>query len=494
MTIIMVAPIESLGDSLFGFGINQVTGQRVALSCVKQLPAPVVSIPAGNGDQLSMLIVQDEQSYSQLMSTVASLSASGISWSASASVSFLREQASSDTAITLTWTRVVRTQDRMVDWTKARISTEALQLLTSQGADAFIERYGTHCIIGIAYGGSFSGYARIETQSTQDKETLKTAISGSMSGFGVSGTVSADFEQAMQSAHVEITSSQDTSAVGANPIVFTSLDIDGMNNAVRSFAPSANTPLPGVSGAPIALICVSWDQFADIAGALNGDTSSIDLMAQGNTLSSLSAEYAALSYVIGTADRLQGSNAIIAAYVPLLGQIAQTANQCRTQIASLTIDQIRGYAATGTASFMQSAVLKPQIDRIAAGLGQIEVSYALDGEFGNPAPTGTVTHLMQPGGGEQTDLGSFIHARAEGSDQGDQILTLRYIFDRDANGIPFIGARLHYQDPYAPPETQQQDFGNGRVLLNQSETLTYTAAWPEYPWNKVTITLVPPTG
>lgn len=493
MTIIMVAPIEAPDAALFGFGINQVTGQRIALSCVKQLPDPAISIPAGNGEQLSMLIVEDETSYSQLMSTIASLSASGISWSASASVSFLREQASSDTAITLTWTRVVRTQDRMADWTKARISTQALQLLTSQGADAFIERYGTHCIIGIAYGGSFSGYARIETQSTQDKEVLKAAISGSMSGFGVTGTVSANFEQDMQSAQVEITSSQDTSTVGANPITFTSLDIDGMNNAVKSFAPSPNGPLPGVSGAPIALICVSWDQFADIAGALNGDTSSIDLMAQGNTLSNLSAEYAALSYVMGTADRLQSSNAIIAAYIPLLGQIAQTADQCRTQIAALTIDQIRSFVSTGTASYMQSGVLKPQVDRIAGGFGQIQVSYALDGEFGTPPPSGTVTHLMQPGGGEQTDLGSFVHARPEGNDDGDQILTLRYTFDRDPNGIPFISARLHYQDPYAPPATQQQDFGGGRVLLNQSDTLTYTAAWPEYPWNEVTITLVPPT-
>ena len=267
---IMVAPIDGADDAILGYGINQVTGERIAVSCLQNVPDPTISVPSGNGDQMTTLIVQDSESYSELMNTVANISASGVSWSASASVSYLRERANSDTSITLTWTRIVRTQDRQIDWTQAKVTPDALELLKSQGADAFLTQYGTHCIIGIAYGGSFSGYSQIQTETVSDKQQLMTAISGSVSGFGVNGSVSGSFEQDLQGSNVHFTSSQDTFVVGASPISFSGLDIAGMQSAIESFAPSPNGPLPGVSGAPVALICLSWDQFEDIYNALDG--------------------------------------------------------------------------------------------------------------------------------------------------------------------------------------------------------------------------------
>ncbi|MES2058186.1 MAG: MAC/perforin domain-containing protein [Pseudomonadota bacterium] len=491
MTMIMVAPIDAPDGALFGHGVNQLTGERIAVSCVQNLPAPVISVPSDSGDHTTTLIVQDSASYSQLMSTVANLSASGVSWSASASVSYLREQANSDTTVTLTWTRIARTQDRMVDWTSATIAPDALALLRNQGVDAFLAKYGTHCIIGIAYGGSFSGYSRIETQSVSDKEQLKASISGSVSGFGVNGSVSASFEQDLQSSNIHFTSSQDSNVVGAAPISFTGLDIAGMQNAVRAFAPSANGPLPGVSGAPVALVCVSWNEFADIATALGSNVGAIGLTTEEHALLALSSEYSALTYVAGTAASLQNSPAVIPAYGPLLARLGDTADRARTTIAQLTLQNVRDFASSGTGSYVLAATLKPQTDRIGNGYGEIQVSYSLDWAFNNASST--FTRLLQPGGGEQ-NLGGFNHYRAEGNDDGDQVLSLLYTFDRDANGVPFIGARLHFQDPYAPEATQQQDFGNGRQLLNQTAILSYTAAWPDYPWNQITITLVPPTG
>lgn len=493
MTEIKVAPIEAAEQTLLGFGINQITGERVSESCVEHLPDPVVTVPPDHGDDLHTIVVSDAQSYSELMSTAANMNASGVSWSASAAVSFLRERASGDTAVTMTWIRNIRTQDRIADWTKARISADALQLLKSEGADAFVTRYGTHCIIGIAFGASFAGYSRYETASIQEKETFKASISASASLFGTSGKVSDDFQREIQSSNVHTTASQATETVGTDGTRFDGLDINAMTNAVVAFKPS-NPNAQGISGAPIALICVSWDEFADIKAAVGGTSATINLIARGDALSLLSDEYAALTYVMGSATQLVGSNAIIPAYIPLLRQIAREADHCRQEIASLSVEEVAAFAVHGMGSFMQSDTLKHQVDRIAAGYGQIQVSYALDGAFGDPAPAKTITHLAKPGGGEQTDLGSFIHDRPQGNDRGDQILSLRYTFDYDANGVPFIGARMHYQDPYAPEDRQQLDFGAGRVLLTNGAPLSYTAAWPDYPWNQVTITLVPPTS
>ncbi|MGH6616551.1 MAC/perforin domain-containing protein [Sphingomonas sp.] len=491
MTMIMVAPIDAPDGALFGHGVNQLTGERIAVGCVLNLPAPTISVPSDSGDHTTALVVQDSASYSRLMSAVASVSASGVSWSASASVSYLREQANSDTSVTLTWNRVVRTKDRMADWTRATIAPDALDMLRTQGVDAFLAKYGTHCIVGIAYGGSFSGYSRIETQSISDKEQLKASISGSVSGFGVHGSVSASFEQDLQSSNIHYTSSQDTSVVGSTPISFTALDIDGMQNAVRSFSPSANGPLPGIDGAPIALICVSWNEFADITNTLNGDVSAIGLTTEEHALLGLSSEYAALTYAAGTAASLQNSPAIIPAYGPVLTQLGDQADSARNDIARLTLDGVRAYASTGTGSFIKAATLKSQIDRIASGYGEIQVTYALDWAFNNV--TRTFTKLALPGGGEQ-NLGGFVHYREQGNDEGDQILVLLYTYDRDANGVPFIGARMHYQNPYAPAATQQEDLSIVQQSLNQSSTRTCTAAWPAYPANYITVSLIPPTG
>ncbi|MEP7007198.1 MAG: MAC/perforin domain-containing protein [Sphingomonas bacterium] len=489
MTMIMVAPIDAPDGVLFGHGVNQLTGERLAISCLQNLPAPTISVPSDSGDHMTTLVVQDSASFSQLMSTTANLSASGVTWSASASVSYLREQANSDTSITLTWTRIVRTQDRMADWTRATIAPDALDMLRTQGVDAFLAAYGTHCIIGIAYGGSFSGYSRIETQSVSDKEQLKASISGSVSGFGVNGSVSASFEQQLQSSNIHYTSSQDTNVVGSTPISFSGLDIQGMQSAVEAFSPSANGPLPGINGAPVALICVSWNEFADIANALGGNVGAIGLTTEEHALLALSSEYSALTYVAGTAANLQNSPAIIPAYGPLLARIGDHADQARNTIAGLALPDVRAFASSGTGTYIVASALKPQVDRIGSGYGEIQVSYSLDWAFGNKS--NTFTRLQQPGGGEQ-NLGGFVHYRAQGNDQGDQILTLLYTFDRDANGIPFIGARMHFQDPYGP--NQQQDLASGQVALNQTATLSYTAAWPDFPWNYITITLVAPTG
>jgi len=212
-------------------------------------------------------------------------------------------------------------------------------------------------------------------------------------------------------------------------------------------------------------------------------------------LLALSSEYSALSYVAGTAASLQHSPAIIPAYGPLLARIGAHADSARNTIARLALADVRAYASSGTGSYILASSLKPQVDRIGSGYGEVQISYSLDWAFkNNPNPSLTFTRLQQPGGGEQNIRPQgFAHYRAEGYDQGVQYLSLLYTFDRDANGIPYIAVRMHFQDPYAPEATQQQDLGVARLLLNQTSTLSCTAVWPDFPWNYITITLVPPT-
>lgn len=502
MTMIMVAPIDAPDDALFGYGINQLTGDRIPISALSAHPDAAIRLPSGSGDQMHTVMVKDSSSYSELMDTVATASASGVSWSASASVSFLREQASDDTAITFTWTRVVRTQDRILDWSKATVSQDALDTLR-QGADAFIAKYGTHCIVGIAYGGSFSGYAQIQTQSISDKEKLNTAIQGSASGFGINGSVSASFTSDLASSNVSYSSTQDTKVVGATPIHFTSLDPDGMRAAAAAFTPSANGPLPGVTGVPVALLCVSWDQFSQIATALTASTGDLSLTGVQAALSKLSTEYSKLTYISGTASQLQGSSSIIAAYNPTLARAAQQADNTRQSIARMSLATVRSFASGNTGNYILSPTLQPQTDWIGRGYGQVQVSYTLDWAFNidGQVPSRTFTVLHKPvapgqaGYTGEVNYQHFNHYRAEGTpDGGNQILTILYTFDCDGNGTPFIAARMHYQDTYAPEATQQQDWPSTPVYLNQTSTVSSTAAWPEYPYNQITVTLVPPTA
>lgn len=501
MTITMVAPIDAPDGALFGYGINQLTGERVATSALTRHPEPETRLPSGSGDQMHTLIVQDSNTYSDLMDTVATASASGVSWSASASVSFLREQANDDTAITFTWTRIVRTQDRMIDWSKATVSQDALDTL-AQGADAFFAKYGTHCIVGIAYGGSFSGYAQIQTQSISDKESLKTAIRGSASGFGISGSVSASFQNDLASTHVSYSSSQDTKVVGATPIHFSSLDLDGMKAAAEGFTPSANGPLQGVTGVPVALLCVSWNQFSQIAAAMTASTGDLSLIDVQQALSRLSGEYSKLTYISGTASQLIGSSSIIPAYGPTLGRAAQQADNTRQSISRMTLSNVRSFAAGNAPNYIMSPILQPQADYIGRGYGQIEVSYTLDWAFNHDGQVVSNTFNIlrkpvapgQPGYVGEVNYKSFNHIREQGTPDGEQILTILYTFDCDGNGTPFIAARMHFQDPYAPEETQQQDWPSGPVYLNQSSNLSATGAWRDYPYNHITVRLVPPTA
>ena len=490
---IYVAPPSAMDDAIFGYGVNLLTGQRVGQSCVTGLPAAAAATPADSGDTMHALVVEDSESFSQLMSTVTSISASGLSWSASASVSYLREQANDDTAITFTWTRVIRSVDRIADYTKATIDSTALGVLKTQGMDAFVAAYGTHCMIGIAYGGSFSGYAQLKTDSVTQKEQLMADISGSISGFGVSGSVSEDFQQQLSSSSVHHSSSQDTTVVGAAPIHFSGMDIAAMQTALEGFTLSKNDS--GVDGAPVAVICVTWDQFADIVAALGEQKAAgyFQYSAQQSTLSALSAEYSALSYVSGTAAGLAPSGTIVPAYLSAVEKIGQHADSARALISALDMATVTRLSANGYGAYILSPTLAPTLGWVGRGLAMVQLSYALDWAFGSPSSS--TTFSATPGGSEQS-VGSWTHVRPEGDDPPQQ-MSLYYTIGRDSGGTPNFSVRMHWHDPYGPPN--DADYTSNTVSLtpgseNGSGLISASAAWTPWPASWISITLVMPSS
>ena len=123
-----------------------------------------------------MTVIQDSQSYSSFLSTAVDATASGLSWSGSAAVSYAESQTGSDTYMSYVAFRVLRSQTIYMDVTKATIDKDALALITSDPANGptrFIATYGTHCAIGVAYGGSFVGRLRLETSSRQARKLLQ---------------------------------------------------------------------------------------------------------------------------------------------------------------------------------------------------------------------------------------------------------------------------------------------------------------------------------
>jgi hypothetical protein len=127
MTEMYLAPIDGREADIFGSGINCISGRAVSS------PAALTGVTAGgyedrSFDQRHLLVVQDSQSYASLLQTAASLSASGLTWSASASMSFLRDQTGSETSISFVGLRVHRSQLRVADMSHATVAESVMPI------------------------------------------------------------------------------------------------------------------------------------------------------------------------------------------------------------------------------------------------------------------------------------------------------------------------------------------------------------------------------
>ncbi len=383
-TQVELAPIASLEDTIFGTGMNCVTGMPSNVVCVSKFDKQAPSNTAQ--DKISAAVVQDSSSYSDLMSAAASLSASGLTWSASASVSYLSQQTGSDTYLSYVALREGRSQTIWATFADAVVSDEALNYLRSQGPSAFVAKFGTHCAIGVAYGGSFAARIRIEAHSASDKSAISATMSGSISAFGGGMSANASFSEERQTITQSYSINADASIVGFDISGFSSIDPDGMMNACTNVK-YVHDDVRKVDGNAVAFVCQTWDQFPQVQAvldALNQPTALSFADAQSN-LAQLATEYAALQYIVGTCINLQryGQYAI-PSYGGVVQAMLNTASQGQSRITALTLEQIRALTPQTIAPYLISAQMRPLLNAIGSRQVMVQANWYVDAAFRNP--------------------------------------------------------------------------------------------------------------
>lgn len=483
MTIYM--PPSGDEDTIFGRGMNVVTGQPVGAVCVTGFTTTGEPSEIGT-DNTNYVLVEDSSSYNDLLSTTATMSGSGLCWSASASMSYLRQQTGSDTSISLVWLRMIQSQARYADMSQANISDDALTLLKTQGVSAFVTQYGTHCAIGVAYGGSFIGRFRIDTASASDKESIAASVKGSISDFGMNGSVSADFQQQLQSQSTSYQATLQANATGSGIVPYSTFDLAGVEAALGGFKLQHDGGR-NVDGAAFAFVCQTWDQFPQIAEALSamGQPNALQFTAEQATLNALAAEFAALDYIQNTCKALLSAGSYaVPSYQPLLLTMASTAASYQAQIVSLSMDAVSRLTAQGLGPYIVSPKMMPLLETIGHGDVMLKVSWALDGAFSGDI-NDTLNLPYQPNSGDQQVI-DLDHSRPEGDDP-PQNMALFVNVASDGSGNATLNTRMHWHDPYGPPN--DADYLGNPVQLTGFPVGTSTASWTSFPWNQMSATL-----
>lgn len=379
-----ICPIDSRSDTIFGYGVNCITGGVVVgANCVEN----IVKLPPQprSQDNLNVKVVKSSSDFSDFLNVGGTVSVSGVSWAATASVAYASQNASTDTSMSYMALRDVRSADVYLDITQATISAEALAVLGAgpSGPSNFINKYGTHCVIGVSYGGSFSGYIRLDASSASHKESITASMSASVTGFGNKASVNADFSTGLNQITTNYDLTSNSSLVGATAAGFSRTDPDGMLNAAQNIA-LVDNPTQHVKGAAVAFICVTWDQFSQIQQKLNdiGQPNALNLGSALGVLSQLSAEYTALNYVIGTCQAMINSGDFaIPAQRGLAGRLIAAAVAGQHAIQALSLSQVQTMDAATLQSLQISSRLNGHVQALSHNSLLINVDWYTDAAF-----------------------------------------------------------------------------------------------------------------
>jgi hypothetical protein len=378
-TEIELAVIPYRTEDIFGYGINCVTGRASTVLCVKNVNKHTVD---DNHSHVHLTVIRDSRSFSNFVSATVSVDASGLSWSTSGSVSYAVTQTGSDTYMSYVAFNQLRTQRIYLNITEATITEEALALITSDpvsGPAKFLAKYGTHCVIGVAYGASFVGRLRFEAHTASDKESIATTMSASANAFGVSGSVDAEFNSERSRISASYSFSSDAYLDGGT-VNGSRTDPDGIVACANSLAPIGR-------GNAIGFRCVTWDQFPQIQAALNSinQPQALSLANAAGNLAQLSNEYAALDYVMSTCgSMIQSGVYAIPSYGGTLGRMLQGASTGQTAIQTLTVEQIGQLTPQQLARYLISAQMRPLLNAISHNQVLVQASWYLDDAFTTP--------------------------------------------------------------------------------------------------------------
>lgn len=473
-TTLEICAIDSRADNIFGYGVNCITGGVVVgANCVENIvklaPQP------RNQDNLNVKVVKSSSDFSDFLNAGGTVSVSGLSWSATASVAYASANASTDTSMSYMALRDVRSADLYLDITKATISADALALLGQpNGPTNFINRYGTHCVIGVSYGGSFAGYIRLDTTSASHKESISASMSASASGFGMKGSVNADFSNGLSQINTTYHLTSNSSMVGATAAGFSRTDPDGLLGAAQNIT-LGDSSIAGVKGAPVSFICVTWDQFSQIQQKLNdiGQPNALSLGSALNALSQLSAEYAALSYIIGTCrSMITNGEFAIPAQRGLAGRLISAATAGQATIQSQSLAQLQAMASGVPQNLLISGGLNDQVQALTHNSLRINVAWYTDEAFVNWGQHSRVVNVPMD------TMPSIISV-----DHHDGVANLYVHVGSDPQG-DYLVTRWYWNDDYL--------FDSARIDIG-GDTINTTVAraqWTGAAWNNISANLV----
>jgi hypothetical protein len=479
-TIIHLAPIEGQEDDIFGVGMNCLTGEPMVHTCVTGFVMNMHP-QAVDEDHIHTLVVQDSSSFASLVSTSMSASASGPSWAVSGSASSLQQDTASDTCISFVGMRVIKSKTITASMRHATIDQKALDLLDQQGVNAFIDRYGTHCVFGVCYGGTFMGRLKIETHTASAKQVVATALSASISAFGATGSVDVSMKSEIDSASAHSETSLESTATGAGAVQYGSGDLHDMMAACNGFT-LQHDAARNVDGEPVSFECRTWDQFAEIADILANKNmpNAMRFSAELATMTKLSAEYSALLYVEGTCRSLLVGENCIPMYRAVLENALTRAAAARDRIRALSMVDM-SKLGDDVDAYLLSARLKPIVDAIGSSDILVHATYSLNpGFLGEPEgerlvrvpPAGPndrmpflAFEVNEGGGAPQHSLALMVRLFWAGEDA----LTLQSCMRYEQMGGP-EGSESYYDGTIAQLVGPGIPAGSSRVTWDNSPT------------------------
>ena len=247
----------------FGVGLNAITGE------VKDNPFEDDSISVEpkkvfkSARDRSMISTESE--YRQKIAAAAELHGKGLGWSASGSVSYMKDSVKGSSSLVFLDSVVVRKGGKdLANQGKWKLNADAEETLRTD-PEEFLRQYGTHFVGGIIYGGSYVGSVTIETESSKAVEDLKAALSGAYKGVVTVGG-SATFQQKLKETNKKYSIEASSYTEGGNTTEYELGDIDQMKKAADSFADNLKDE------EPLVVICYPWDHLPCVKHILGHKT------------------------------------------------------------------------------------------------------------------------------------------------------------------------------------------------------------------------------
>jgi hypothetical protein len=469
-----------------GNGVDLLTGDLMQVGAT--VPATALVTEPINRAISHTTIVHTSDQYTSLMNAVANVQGSTLTASFSAGVNWLRQTSMSESSFSLVIGATVQSKSMLVhDLSQIALTDAAKQCLSTQGPDAFLAAYGTHCIIGHIYGGDFIGAVNIRFSSASDQTNFSASMSGKISEGLSSGSVNASFSSALSSIHnsYELDATADQNG---HVSTFNSGDPDAMITAGNAFASSVTGDPNG--GRQIMALGCPWSYIPAVQAILaqRKQPNALDLNVSPDVATKLRNELTALEYLINTADAITASDASTGRYRSAVVAPAKSkAVAAQNAINSLSLAQISGLSSASAQGYVRSTAIATTINAVANGNVAVAWSYAVDGTFHIPilSQSGvSVTPLLTD------ELWVISPQKGDRSDRGWQTANLGFFLKQDGNSV-YLQGIFNWSDPYGPGgghwtgpaiDLTQSDDPNGSPR-------TSTGAWQAYPWNQITVWL-----